>query len=319
MKYSVIVPVYNTFDYVKSIVDWFEAECRQRQSDDIELVLIDDGSSQAIDFEIISNQVKLYRKENGGVSTARNYGIEKARGDFLLFLDSDDSYNNGIFSHLDEAFDKNQALDSVLFSFKKMSDSYVDKASNQQEITSGNQALTKFLSKDIRVHICSMAISRRIIDLNNVRFDESLHFSEDVLFIIEYLAHSQQTYISNRFFYNHVMRTGSAINSLMVEKDITHIDAFHCIEARAKQSAKAEDVNFFVATCYINLLKFLIRNKTADTHVFDAIVNNSHFLYGKITYRLTKYALVVFVLRILFKLDSATKFTLLRRVSMVKK
>lgn len=88
---SIIVPVYKTRDYIKACLESILA-----QSDgDFECLLIDDGSpddSIARAKAVIGNdeRFKIYHKENGGLSDARNYGIERAKGDHVLFLDSDD-------------------------------------------------------------------------------------------------------------------------------------------------------------------------------------------------------------------------------------
>ncbi len=85
MKYSVIVPIYNTFDYAQRIVDWFIQEVSQRSGCDAELILVDDGSKQGPSYAIDHKSIRLLRKENGGVSSARNYGIENAHGEFIYF------------------------------------------------------------------------------------------------------------------------------------------------------------------------------------------------------------------------------------------
>ncbi|WP_260261957.1 glycosyltransferase family 2 protein [Vibrio intestinalis] len=316
MKYSVIVPIYNTFDYAKKIIEWFEAEQYRREADDIELLLIDDGSQTGPDYQIASPSIHMYRKENGGVSSARNHGIDKANGDYILFLDSDDAYEAGLFSHLDQCLAQND-IDSVLFSFKKISDHQIDEAHNRAETVSGQMALSKFLTKDIRVHICSMMLSKSVLEAHQLRFDESLHFSEDVLFIIDYLSVAKSSYITDLFLYNHIMRSGSAINSPLTGKDTTHIDAFDRISLQAKKVAADKEVNFFISTCYINLIKFLIKNKTQDEQVFSKIIAHRHFLFGSIEPKLNKYSLIVLILRMAFKVDGLINYRLLRKLSVV--
>ena len=90
-KISVIIPVYNTEKYLHRCIDSVLAQTYQ----DFELLLIDDGSkdsSGAIcdEYAAKDTRVRVFHKENGGVSDTRNYGLDLAQGKYLMFLDSDD-------------------------------------------------------------------------------------------------------------------------------------------------------------------------------------------------------------------------------------
>ena len=318
MKYSVIVPIYNTFDYAQRIVEWFVQEVSARSEEDAELILVDDGSKQGPNYTIDHPSIRLIRKENGGVSSARNVGIENARGEFVLFLDSDDKYQSGLFSYLDKVLLERTNLDTILFSFEKVSDDKSEQAQNRAQQVTGQQALSQFLTKEIRLHVCGLMVSRSLLVEHQLRFDETLHFSEDVLFIVDYLSLARQCYISEQILYFHVMRSGSAINSLLTEKDTTHIDAFERISLQAKKLVREQDVNFFLSTCYINLIKFLVNNKTKDKCVFEKIISNQKFLFGALDAKISRYLIVIMILRILFKLDGLTNHQVLRRLSYVE-
>ena len=84
---SVIVPVYNTVEYLPRCVD----SIRRQTYRNLEIILVDDGSTDtsgamAEKFALEDKRVRVFHKENGGSSSARNLGIEKARGDYLYFL-----------------------------------------------------------------------------------------------------------------------------------------------------------------------------------------------------------------------------------------
>ena len=88
---SVIVPIYNTVEYLPRCVD----SIRRQTYRNLEIILVDDGSTDnsgamAEKFALEDKRVKAFHKENGGSSSARNLGIEKASGDFIGFVDSDD-------------------------------------------------------------------------------------------------------------------------------------------------------------------------------------------------------------------------------------
>ncbi|GHE89417.1 glycosyltransferase family 2 protein [Thalassotalea profundi] len=88
---SVVIPVYNGSEYLKNTIDSILAQDYQA----FEIILVNDGSTDdsAELIESLSektNKIKLYNKENGGVAAARNYGIDRAKGDFIAFCDQDD-------------------------------------------------------------------------------------------------------------------------------------------------------------------------------------------------------------------------------------
>ena len=90
MRFSVIVPVYNVEAYLKTCVDSVIAQT----CSDYELILVDDGSTDhsgaLCDRLAAKTGCHVVHQENGGLGTARNTGIATARGDYLVFLDSDD-------------------------------------------------------------------------------------------------------------------------------------------------------------------------------------------------------------------------------------
>ena len=90
-KISVIIPVYNAEKYLRRCVDSILAQIFT----DFELLLIDDGSKDKSgvicdEYAKKDNRVKVFHKENGGVSSARNLGLDNARGEWIGFIDSDD-------------------------------------------------------------------------------------------------------------------------------------------------------------------------------------------------------------------------------------
>ena len=98
MKLSIIVPVYNTFQYLPRCLD----SLVKQNLNDYEIIIVNDGSpdnSQDIIDEYVKryDNIKAYKKENGGLSDARNYGIAKASGEYIAFVDSDDYVANNMY------------------------------------------------------------------------------------------------------------------------------------------------------------------------------------------------------------------------------
>ena len=84
MKLSIIIPAYNAEPYINELIDCLESQI----NNDVEVIVVDDGSKKP--FKTDKEWVNVYRKRNGGVSSARNMGIEKSIGEYISFIDADD-------------------------------------------------------------------------------------------------------------------------------------------------------------------------------------------------------------------------------------
>ena len=110
-KLSVIVPIFNGENKIENCLN----SIRKQNYNNLEIIVIDDGSTDST-FEICNmiakedERVKVYYKENGGVSSARNTGIEKASGKYLMFIDGDDIIDSDFvnsFMQKKELIDRN--------------------------------------------------------------------------------------------------------------------------------------------------------------------------------------------------------------------
>ena len=108
-KVTVIVPVYNVEEYLRSCLDSLVAQTIDHSQ--MEVLLINDGStdnSLAIcrEYEIIYGFFKVFSQENAGVSSARNVGINNAKGKYIMFLDADDMFSADTVKSVTEVFDE---------------------------------------------------------------------------------------------------------------------------------------------------------------------------------------------------------------------
>ena len=119
MKFSVVIPVYNVKEYLEKCVQSVLAQ----HSDEYEIILVDDGSTDG-SGELCDalaartpEKIRVVHKTNGGLGDARNVGLEHARGDYLVFLDSDDYIDETMFAELSEKIDETHA-DIISFGFR---------------------------------------------------------------------------------------------------------------------------------------------------------------------------------------------------------
>ena len=198
---SIIIPMYNAEKYIERCL---ESILKQTYTN-IEIVIIDDGSSDNSLERVRSfsdKRIRLFNKINGGVSSARNFGIDKSLGDYLLFIDADDFINKEmvekllneveeentlVFCSNDEIW--NNRIDTrILFDKFK---GEINKYDVLREIASGKAGL-----------VCSKLVSKKVIKENNIKFDEKLVIGEDQIFFLKVAEQTEKfKYVNESLYY----------------------------------------------------------------------------------------------------------------------
>lgn len=209
-KISIIVPVYNSSSFLTSTIDNLI-----RQDVDKEIICVDDGSIDN-SLEILKSFAKKYpfvrvvRKKNGGVSSARNLGIRYASGDYLIFVDSDDALEECALSYLLEKYEENQDVDLIVFSYACYN-IYGQVNENIINIKSG-----KYLKEDWFLNwyeikrnnllscIGTKLYRRSIVEKFKIRFNENMNFLEDEFFCLDYMGCAKYIYYINQPFYKYI-------------------------------------------------------------------------------------------------------------------
>jgi len=179
-KVSVIIPTYNRSNLIKHAVE----SILQQSFTDFEVIVIDDGSTdntRSVIAQIDDDRIKYFYKENGGAASARNWGIDRAEGEYIAFLDSDDLWPNEYLavmtSRLDSAPDYGIAYSALT---KVRTDGTVARGYRSKYCKSG--WIEKFLFRRGFV-TCQCSVIRRQI-LDGFYFDESLENYEDTDFFL---------------------------------------------------------------------------------------------------------------------------------------
>ena len=220
-KLSIIVPVYNIERYIEkcilSMVD-------NIKNNDYEILLIDDGSTDKSSdickhFSDTYDCISYYEKENGGLSDARNYGIKKATGSFLMFVDGDDYICGDKLNELIEYVVNRKETDVFLINgYKIEGNKRVElKHYDIKGALSGEAYLQNYyINQYIRVEAWLTVCSRQFIIDKNLFFKKGrLH--EDVLWFVQTMLEAKKVINSNIFLYNYVIREGS----ISTQKDRT--------------------------------------------------------------------------------------------------
>lgn len=226
--FSIIVPVYNAAHFVKDTIDNL-----LRQDVNKEILLINDGSTddslQIIrEYEQSYDCIKVIDKTNGGVSSARNFGLNTASGDFVIFVDSDDFIENGLLRKCLDIFEKYNP-DSVYFSYKyvyphssKTDISFHYKATGYYSVQEWIDELLKLWNTHLISCIGTKIYRKSVLDKYHIRFNESINYLEDSSFAIEYLGHTSNLYYIDMPYYHYRLINE---NSLMTKYRISYVQS----------------------------------------------------------------------------------------------
>lgn len=217
---SVIVPVYDVEKYLPKCIESILAQTLQA----FELILIDDGSSDKCgviceDYAMRDFRIKVFHKENGGVSSARNYGIERASGKYISFIDSDDWIENDMLQVLFELLTDYQA-DLAICGLQKEDEEgnilFKVETNVTYEENRYNTLLTLFNQDKYYKHQgwpVNKLYIKEIIDKYSLCFREDIYYSEDRLFLFHYLQHCSSAIFSTLPKYHYLIRQNSAMTA----------------------------------------------------------------------------------------------------------
>lgn len=202
-KVSIIIPVYNSETYLRECLD----SVKNQTLTDIEIICINDAStdnSLAIleEYEKIDNRIRIIDlNKNGGVSNARNIALDNINGKYVCFLDSDDFIesnfckwllNNILTKHSDLACGGHCKVNK----FKQKISRWLPQSIVSSDVLNDINVLTKHRN------VTQKLFKAEIIKNNNIKFDTTLHYMEDALFLIKYLTHCTNISGLDKMVYN---------------------------------------------------------------------------------------------------------------------
>ena len=210
IKVSVIVPVYNVEDYLARCLDSLVNQTLK----EIEIIVVNDGSpdnSQKIIDKYAKKylNIKAYKKENGGLSDARNYGIKKANGEYIAFIDSDDFVTTDMYEKMYQKA-KSGNFDIVACDLNYVyDDNKIVKAyANIEKDT------TDIKSSMINIYPAARnKIFKKKLFSNGIEFKKGVWF-EDVEFIYRMLPYVKTIGVVHEHFNQYVQREGSIMNTI---------------------------------------------------------------------------------------------------------
>ena len=205
-KFSIIIPVYNVEKYLNQCVD----SVLNQSFSDFEIILVDDGSPDNCpqicdEYAEKDNRVKVIHKENGGVSAARNSGIEISSGEFIWFVDSDDYIMENALTKISDRLSES----TDIFGFNRLPLLYYDnkiKDISNLEFSFDKEQLKELInyshSNNILPYPWRYVYKASLIKDNEMRFDEKMRYGEDSVFNTEaFLRAENVEFIGERLYF----------------------------------------------------------------------------------------------------------------------
>ena len=290
-KVSIIIPIHNSATFLEECISSVE----QQTYSEIEVILIDDHSTDASSticdsYVKKNNKFRYYKLEEGrGVSAARNMGLEKASGKYVMFIDSDDSLYVDSCENLIRSVGD---FDLVIASYRSFGAALLEQRAINSDFFF--QSVQYYLEKWLIQSVWAKLFKKEIIDRYQIKFKEGMIYGEDTLFLYEYINKTKNVKSIDVFTYKYRILNVSLSHRFIIEKFET--DCLLCqkllgiCENNLRESGLDEIVNFWVVNCL-------------PLYLIEACKNLEYFVFKQKLLEIRKYELV----KRAFKLKLRTK------------
>lgn len=264
---SVIIPVYNVKEYLERCLDSVINQTYRN----LEIILIDDGSNDGSgkicdQYAKKDERIVVVHQENKGVSKTRNYGIDIANGDYIGFVDSDDTIEENMYEILlKNAIDSGAEISYCGLKQIQLN-GRIDYSNNtlEKRVVKKEEAIKGYFFDDkikpFMYSPCNKIFSNRI--MQKVRYREELAIGEDILFVFECIRQANYLVMEDICLYNYVRRENSAMTSSFSDKRMHYIVAAEEIEkmCKAEFPYAEKEVGLWVYIHKLNICGQLICN-----------------------------------------------------------
>lgn len=269
MGISVIVPVYNKVGHIKRCLD----SIHNQEYDDFEVIVIDDGSNDGSEKTIEEfskyENFHIVHTENGGVSSARNIGIQLAKKSHLVFIDSDDFLSKNFFLKLDLERNNDDEV-TVISGFSVGEKKYIPQARifSHNEIINNYADLSFFLNTPY-----AKLFNTHVIKVNNLFFDEEMNYGEDLEFNLRYLRYAKTIKVISCADYTVVETDGGLSRSavpLMLKYQLKVIDTALRLYGNDRETVEGNQQ--IIIKAIKTVLNYDMKNENIKTFYFHVSV-----------------------------------------------
>lgn len=289
IQVSIIIPAYNAEKTIEKCLE--SALCQTYKN--IEIIVIDDGSIDETpricdDIAVIYKNVKVYHISNSGAAVARNYGIEKASGDYIQFIDSDDTIEISLTEQLYLSM-INYQVDISLCGFNLFSGDIrhtIKPKRGKADIKSFTDIMEYWLISPIIGSPCNKLYSRKIIEENNIRFPNGILFAEDYIFNIIYFKYVTSFFCVDKSLYNYHIDSLNSLHKINGENIEERWERCEEIIINIELMLKKHGIyneklvsNMFSYLLVDNLIYRIKRNETNEIKFWmDSVLENKKYI-----------------------------------------
>ena len=321
-KVSIIIPVYGVEKYISKCLE----SLVNQTLNDIEIIVVNDGTkdnSQKIIDKYVKkypDKIKSYIKENGGQGSARNYGLKKATGEYIGYVDSDDFVEKDMYKKLYNKAKENN-YDIVVCGNYNVSEDYQNK-NIDAFINNYNTDLENiFFGK---MAVWNKIYKRDILIKNKLEFKEKVWY-EDLAFTLKAIMNSNTFAFIDEPLYDYLIREGSTMNNSNVKRNLEILDAFNDILSYIQHNKKEEyfsKIEFLaIDHIYISAIVRVLKAEADDKVKRETINKLIDYMNKKFpNYKNNKYINTLSKNRkIIYKLINIKMYGLINLIFKVKK
>lgn len=282
MLLSIVIPAYNAERFIEKTL----ALLISQGLTETEVIVINDGSKDKT-RQIVENisknnsAIKLINQENKGESGARNSGIQAATGEYIYFLDCDDSLKEGSLDFFRQTIISHPNKDMYAFGYVSNENGVEKDYSNKlyESVDFDREKFIKlYLSKHINTHICSFITKKDVLILANAKFQLGLRIGEDIDYILRLYPRLDSIHYESRKCYIYQIRGDSIMqgyknysvaqyHSFEVRRDIVLNDFYQNTELKNFS-------NFWIENQLISNIFYYLRSSFKDTNITNSLIND---------------------------------------------
>lgn len=267
MLFSILVPVYNAEQFLGECID---SVCSQSFSN-WELILVDDGSTDSSGMIVdryaqLDPRVHAYHKENGGQLHTRQFAVKQAKGEYCIFLDSDDLLDTNTLETIAAYIDKSHS-DCIVYGFRIFDENarIIDMCSDSEsiEITGTENNIVRLICNVSYNSMCRKAIKRTIL-LNSIKdYDYSIRQAEDLQQSIDIYLQLNSVFYISEVLYNYRSNSSSishTANIIKQQDDIFKVRSYVLQQLVSKCSLCDDShiiIQNFFSKCFVSIIKQL--------------------------------------------------------------
>lgn len=299
LKLSIIVPIYKVEEYLSKCVDSLLNQ--DLSSEEYEIILIDDGSPDHCgqiceEYAVAHPNIKVVHRKNGGLSAARNSGIEVAQGQYVQFVDPDDYLEPNVLGSLIRKMDASN-LDVLRFNYQNVNERYEVFEPNKEskpfvdycdEVCDGLMFLTERLG--FGCYAWQFVIKREL--LKDCVFKKGIYF-EDTEWTPRMLLQAKKVTSTDLLVYNYLMRQGSITQSVDEKKKRKVLDdKLLLMDSMQEQMSSAADKRWFegmIAQTALSVIGYVCANYYEERKKIMQVLKSKH-IFPLSTYHSTKAA-----------------------------